>query len=185
MQSRNPTQVYSTQRATEQWLYRGDLSRYRELLRELVVVLDELFLEVASERCEELAAPDFLDDEATLLYERLLHGLTVLHHPYRMSSADVWGSVREDQVLALRLLQPAAMPATLLTPHLRRTLVELTHHFWLAGFTIGEAYRALRRPKSNVKRWVTALERSGHLRKQSGSRNRGYRYEIVRWAYEK
>ena len=178
-------QQYITEQAGEQWLYRKDIKRYYGLLQDLCGLLNMLYPRVRTVADNELLRPESLTAQEVFLYDQLLHGLTALHHPYRVSSNEGLLSTQEDQVLVLRLLQPYVWPQTLVNKHLRRVYLELVQHFWPQSFTAREAIFALRQPRSNVYRWLCGLERAGYIVRSGGNKSRGYSYEIQAWPWEK
>jgi response regulator of citrate/malate metabolism len=111
--------------------------------------------------------------------------LTALNHPYRQrqSGGAQLVATREDQVIALSLLQPKSLPETMLTVHLRRIYTDLLEAFYGEEFTVGTAMRKLRLPRSNVRRYVVALEHCGLLDRIGGNKRSGYRYVVIDWPW--
>lgn len=117
-------------------------------------------------------------EEIMRLYNLLVHAMTLLNHLYREKQQGYFISDREDNMIALQLLQREAFPASLMSVNLRNTYLQLmdcygTDH----AFTAKKAGFVIEVPsKTTFKRHLLELQMMGYCKRIGGNKRDGYEY---------
>lgn len=115
------------------------------------------------------------------LYHLLVHGMTCLNHVYRLRTKQgIYESSKEDNVLALQLLQGEGFSDYLLSGAYRSTYRVLMSYYGTEHrFTALQANMVLGMCKSTLQRHMKVLCEQGYLVKCGGNQRTGYQYQLI------
>ena len=120
------------------------------------------------------------EEDVKRIYNRLVHYFTCLNSIYRVQIKGVYESTREDNLLALNLLKDENLTDAYLGKEHRASYRLLMSYLGLGtAFTSKEGNAVLQLPHTTYQRHLKLLREKGYIKVISGSRYKGYVYELI------
>jgi len=122
------------------------------------------------------------EEKLKALFYKLVHGFTSINYTNRMKIMAYYQSEKQDNLIALILIQKLAFPVQTLSPKILKTYSKLWQFYKTDySFSVVSCKQEILKDKSlsTIKRHLKALVHTNKIVKVAGNRKVGYIYKLV------